>query len=83
MQTISPPRGSGRVCAASRSAINTMGQANDLIEAIDSTWLGVTVDVYHLWWDPSLESEIAEQPEPVEDGTEIADSSDEPENLQR
>lgn len=44
--------------ADSRSAINTIGQANDLVEAIGSPWLGVTIDVYHLWWDPHLEREI-------------------------
>ncbi len=45
--------------ADSRSAINTIAQANDLAEAIDSKWVGVAVDVYHLWWDPDLENEIA------------------------
>jgi sugar phosphate isomerase/epimerase len=45
--------------ADDRSAINTMGQANDVVEAIGSPWLGVTVDVFHLWWDPDLEREIA------------------------
>lgn len=44
--------------ADSRSAINTLEQANDMAEAIDSTWVGIAVDVYHLWWDPSLEQEI-------------------------
>ena len=44
--------------ADSRSAINTLKQANDLCAAIDSPWVGVAVDVYHLWWDPDLESEI-------------------------
>ena len=44
--------------ADSRSAINTLKQANDLCAAIDSPWIGVAVDVYHLWWDPDLESEI-------------------------
>jgi len=44
--------------ADSRSAINTMGQANDMTEAIGSPWLGVAVDVYHLWWDPDLQREI-------------------------
>ena len=44
--------------ADSRSAINTMGQANDMTEAIGSPWLGVAVDVYHLWWDPTLQREI-------------------------
>jgi sugar phosphate isomerase/epimerase len=45
--------------ADSRSAINTLGQANDMAEQINSPWVGVAVDVYHLWWDPQLEQEIA------------------------
>ena len=45
--------------ADDRSAINTLGQANDMAEAINSPWVGVAVDVYHLWWDPDLEREIA------------------------
>jgi sugar phosphate isomerase/epimerase len=44
--------------ADSRSAINTLSQANDLAEAVHSPWVGVAVDVYHLWWDPCLEKEI-------------------------
>lgn len=45
--------------AATRSAINTLRQANELCEALDSPWLGAVVDVYHLWWDPDLGREIA------------------------
>ena len=44
--------------ADSRSAINTLGQANDMAEALNSPLVGVAVDVYHLWWDPFLEKEI-------------------------
>jgi len=44
--------------ADTRSAINTLAQANDLAEALNSPWVGVAVDVYHLWWDPNLEKEI-------------------------
>ncbi len=44
--------------ADTRSAINTIGQANDMAEAIASEWVGVVVDVYHLWWDSMLEQEI-------------------------
>ena len=44
--------------ADTRSAINTLGQANDMAEAVNSPWVGVAVDVYHLWWDPTLEAEI-------------------------
>jgi sugar phosphate isomerase/epimerase len=45
--------------AADRSAVNTLGQANDLVEAIRSPKVGVALDVYHVWWDERLESEIA------------------------
>jgi len=45
--------------ADSRSAVNTLGQANDMVEALKSPYVGVAVDVYHLWWDPALETEIA------------------------
>jgi sugar phosphate isomerase/epimerase len=44
--------------ADTRSAINTISQANEMAEAINSPFAGVAVDVYHLWWDPSLEQEI-------------------------
>jgi sugar phosphate isomerase/epimerase len=44
--------------ADTRSAINTLAQANDMAEAINSPFVGIAVDVYHLWWDPSLEKEI-------------------------
>jgi sugar phosphate isomerase/epimerase len=44
--------------ADTRSAINTLRQANDMVEEIGSEQLGVVVDVYHLWWDPDLEAQI-------------------------
>jgi sugar phosphate isomerase/epimerase len=44
--------------AADRSAITTMAQANETVEQINDESLGVAVDVFHLWWDPDLESEI-------------------------
>ena len=44
--------------ADTRSAINTLAQANDMAEALNSPSVGVAVDVYHLWWDPFLEKEI-------------------------
>ena len=44
--------------ADTRSAVNTLSQANEMAEEIQSPWVGVAVDVYHLWWDPSLEHEI-------------------------
>ena len=58
--------------AADRACVNTMEQALDLCEAIDPrpsdaaatasnvlAALGVAVDVYHVWWDPKLEAQIA------------------------
>ncbi len=44
--------------ADTRSAINTLAQANDMAEELNTPWVGVAVDVYHLWWDPMLEKEI-------------------------
>ncbi len=44
--------------AGDRSAVNTMKQANDMAELINSEWVGIAVDVYHLWWDDNLKSEI-------------------------
>jgi sugar phosphate isomerase/epimerase len=45
--------------ADTRSAINTLAQANDMVEKLNSPSVGVAVDVYHVWWDPDLEKEIA------------------------
>ena len=44
--------------AGDRSAINTLAQANDVAEEINSDFVGVAVDVYHLWWDNYLQQEI-------------------------
>ncbi len=48
--------------AAERACINTLGHALDLCDALDpgrTGALGVALDVYHCWWDPKLESQIA------------------------
>ena len=56
--------------AADRACVNTMEQALDLCEALDPpakeggvadglAALGVAVDVYHVWWDPKLQAQIA------------------------
>jgi sugar phosphate isomerase/epimerase len=44
--------------ADTRSAINTLRQANEFAEYFSSPWLGVALDVYHVWWDPDLEEQI-------------------------
>jgi sugar phosphate isomerase/epimerase len=44
--------------AADRACVNTLAHANDLCDALGDG-LGVAVDIYHVWWDPALEREIA------------------------
>jgi len=44
--------------AADKSCINRIAEARAICEALESTALGVALDVYHVWWDPDLESEI-------------------------
>ncbi|MGE9291557.1 MAG: sugar phosphate isomerase/epimerase family protein [Puniceicoccales bacterium] len=41
-----------------RSAVNTVGQCNDMIDQIGAEHVGIAVDVYHVWWDPQLEQEL-------------------------
>lgn len=41
-----------------RSAVNTIGHSNDIIDQVGEEWVGIAADVYHIWWDPQLESEI-------------------------
>lgn len=48
--------------AADRACVNTLEQALDLCDELDparSGALGVAVDVYHVWWDPKLQQQIA------------------------
>ncbi len=46
--------------AESRSAINSMQQANQLCESLGNhPNVGIACDVYHTWWDPSLEEGIS------------------------
>lgn len=46
--------------ADTRSAVNTVGQSNDIIEQLGKpSNLGIALDVYHVWWDSQLEAEIA------------------------
>lgn len=43
--------------AAERACINTLEQALNLCDHLGDG-LGVAVDVYHVWWDPKLQSQI-------------------------
>jgi sugar phosphate isomerase/epimerase len=44
--------------AGDRSVVVTLGQANDFAEQLDSPWVGVAVDVYHVWWDPEVYAQV-------------------------
>jgi sugar phosphate isomerase/epimerase len=44
--------------AADRACVNTLAQANDLCDELGDG-IGVALDVYHVWWDPDLERQIA------------------------
>jgi len=48
--------------AADRCCVSTLKQANDLCDELDPSGeggLGVAIDVYHVFWDPGLEREVA------------------------
>jgi sugar phosphate isomerase/epimerase len=48
--------------AADRACINTLEHALDVCDELDpqkSGMLGVALDIYHVWWDPKLEQQIA------------------------
>jgi sugar phosphate isomerase/epimerase len=45
--------------ADDRSAVNTLRQAHEICDALGSpASVGIAVDVYHVWWDPELKSQI-------------------------
>ena len=48
--------------AADRACVNTTKHALDICDALDpgrTGVIGVALDVYHIWWDPELKSQIA------------------------
>jgi sugar phosphate isomerase/epimerase len=52
------------VYAADRSCLNTISQTFDICSRLDpqpadEPWLGLCLDVYHIWWDPDLDRQIA------------------------
>jgi sugar phosphate isomerase/epimerase len=47
--------------AADRACVNTTRQALDICDRLDpgrTGWLGVAIDVYHVWWDFELMAQI-------------------------
>lgn len=51
------------VYTAERSCVTLLSEALDMCQQIEGSvlepWLGVCVDVYHVWWDPNLARDIA------------------------
>jgi len=45
--------------AADRAVLSTLGQALDLAAPHPAGAVGVVVDTFHVWWDPSLREQIA------------------------
>jgi sugar phosphate isomerase/epimerase len=48
--------------AAERACVNTLEHALDICDALDPQQtgaLGVALDIYHVWWDPKLQQQIA------------------------
>ena len=41
-----------------RSSVNTLRKANDLAEYFNSPFVGIALDVYHVWWDEALKEQI-------------------------
>lgn len=58
--------------AADRSAITSLGEANDLIEQFDRDVVGIALDSYHVWWDVRLEAEVARTAERIL-GVQVSD----------
>lgn len=45
--------------AAERSVIVTLAEANQIVGRFNHDYLGIVVDVYHVWWDPDVYNQIA------------------------
>ncbi|GAA1961271.1 sugar phosphate isomerase/epimerase family protein [Agromyces allii] len=45
--------------ASDRAVVSTLGQALDLAEPFEPSVVGVTIDTFHVWWDPDVLPQIA------------------------
>ncbi|MBC3984999.1 sugar phosphate isomerase/epimerase [Streptomyces sp. AC536] len=45
--------------AADRCVVSTLAQALDLAERFPADQVGVVVDTYHLWWDDTVDAQLA------------------------
>lgn len=46
------------IYAADRGVLSTLGQALDLAAPYSADQVGVMVDTFHVWWDPTLQQQI-------------------------
>jgi len=46
------------IYAADRGVLSTLGQALDLAKPYPADQVGVMVDTYHVWWDPTLQGQL-------------------------
>ena len=47
------------IFCADRGVLSTLGQSLDLAERFTPEQVGVTIDTFHVWWDPEVEAQIA------------------------
>jgi sugar phosphate isomerase/epimerase len=47
------------IFAADRGVVSTLAQALDIAEPLPAEAVGVTVDTFHVWWEPGVEDQIA------------------------
>jgi sugar phosphate isomerase/epimerase len=47
------------IFAADRGVVSTLEQALDIAEQFDPVDVGVIVDTFHLWWEPTIAQQIA------------------------
>ncbi|MFT4122431.1 MAG: sugar phosphate isomerase/epimerase family protein [Microbacteriaceae bacterium] len=45
--------------ASDRAVVSTLGQALDIAADFEPAVVGVTVDTFHIWWDPDVLAQIA------------------------
>ena len=45
--------------AGDKSCVNTIASAREVCDGVGHRLVGVAVDVYHVWWDPDLEAQVA------------------------
>jgi sugar phosphate isomerase/epimerase len=44
--------------AGDKSCVNRMAEAREICEALQHPRVGIAADVYHIWWDPDVETEL-------------------------